>query len=279
MPSGSPVPSGTATVSASPLPAPPPPGGPPYRPPPPDARFDYQIGGDYALPPGVAVVARDWFAGSAPEGVYAICYINAFQTQADEAGVERPDERSSWPADLVLEDLGDDPHWGGEYLVDISTPEKRTRAAAWVEPMIETCRAKGFEAVELDNLDSWTRFRGTPVEDRVPFGRAEAVAYARSLVRMAHERGMAAAQKNTPQLPGEVSRERVGFDFAIAEECGRWSECAAYRRAFGRDVLVIEYRARDYRRTCRRHGDELAVVLRDLGVTTPGSPAYVRRDC
>jgi hypothetical protein len=275
-----PAPAATVSAaSASPRPTPPSPGGIPYLPPPVDAGFDYQIGGDYPLPPGVEVVSRDWFAGSAPEGVYAICYVNAFQTQADEAGIERPDERSSWPADLVLGELGDDPGWGGEYLVDISTPDKRVRAAAWVEPMIETCRARGFEAVELDNLDSWTRFRGTPVADRVPFGRSDAVAYAEILVHMAHERGLAAARKNTPQLHAAASRERIGFDFAIAEECGRWRECAAYRRVFGRDVIVIEYRARDFRRTCRRHGDELAVVLRDVGVTTPGSRTYVYRGC
>ena len=34
--------------------------------PPANAKFDYQIGGDYALPPGVQIVSRDWFAGEAP---------------------------------------------------------------------------------------------------------------------------------------------------------------------------------------------------------------------
>src|SRR3712207_7631903 len=43
---------------------------------------------------------------------YAVCYVNAFQTQDDEAGAERPDERSAWPRDLVLRGLGDDPEWG-----------------------------------------------------------------------------------------------------------------------------------------------------------------------
>jgi hypothetical protein len=59
------------------------------------------------------VISRDWFLGTAPERTYSICYVNAFQTQDDETGVERPDERSNWPRDLVLRDLGDDPNWGG----------------------------------------------------------------------------------------------------------------------------------------------------------------------
>ena len=193
--------------------------------------------------------------------------------------MDRPDERSNWPADLVLSRLGDDPNWGGEYLIDISTAADRERAAAWVAPMVRTCREKGFEAVEFDNLDSWTRFDGTPVADRVPFGRADAVAYAELLVDLAHGQGLAAAQKNTVQLPRRVSRGRIGFDFAIAEECGRWRECQAYRDVYGDHVIVIEYRPKDLRRTCRQHGDALSVVLRDVLVTKPGSPTYRYARC
>ena len=50
-----------------------------------------------------------------------------------------------------------------------------------------------LQAVELDNLDSWTRGRG------------------------------------------------LGYDFAVAEECGRWRECGAYVEDYGRHVLVVEY--------------------------------------
>ena len=75
-------------------------------PPPVNAGFDYQIGGDYRPPSGVRVVSRDWFAGSALTGsnMYSICYVNPFQTQDDERGVNRRDERSNWPQDLVHRD-------------------------------------------------------------------------------------------------------------------------------------------------------------------------------
>ena len=68
-------------------------------------------------------MSRDWFAGEPLDAAdtYSICYVNAFQTQPDEDGVDRPDERSNWPAELVLVELGDDPNWEGEYLVDLST--------------------------------------------------------------------------------------------------------------------------------------------------------------
>ena len=250
--------------------------------PPPNAKFDYQIGGDYPLPSGVRVVSRDWFSGEAPpDGVYGICYVNAFQTQADENGVDRPDERSNWPQELVLTQLGDDPNWGGEYLIDISTAETRQAAADWVEPMVEACAAKGFQGVEFDNLDSWTRFDGTPLAGGVPFEKAEAVAYAALLADLAHANGLAAAQKNTTQITKGEALGTIGFDFAIAEECGRYKECVAYRAIYGNTVFVIEYRAKDFKQDCRSKTlrKRLSIVLRDRNVTQPGSGTYVYRAC
>lgn len=252
-----------------------------WAPPPANATFDYQIGGDYPLPNGVTVVSRDWHLGSAPAGAYGICYVNAFQTQADEPDVDRPDERSNWPADLVLSALGDDPNWGGEYLINISSDANRVKAAAWVKPMLETCAAKGFQGVEFDNLDSWTRFDGTPVAGQVPFGRAEAVTYAALLVADAHALGLAAAQKNTVELTWSEAREQIGFDFAIAEECGRWKECGGYRALYGNLVFVIEYRLKDFKKDCKKKKlrKNLSIVLRDIDVTTPASKSYVYRAC
>ena len=246
--------------------------------PPPNAQFDYQIGGDYPLPPGVQVVSRDWFIGSPDPAAYSICYVNAFQTQDDERGVDRPDERSNWPKRLVLSRLGDDPNWGGEYLVDISSAAKRARAADWLQQMIRGCADKGFDAVEYDNLDSWTRFDGTPVADRVPFGKAQAIRYAHLLTRRAHALGLAVAQKNTLQLSRRQSRA-IGFDFAIAEECGRYRECPDWRARFGNHVIDIEYRRSDFKRACRSIGKQVSVVLRDLNVTQPGSRTYRYAAC
>jgi hypothetical protein len=248
-------------------------------PPPPNAGADYQIGGDYPLPDGVSIVLRDWFAGQAADDpAYSICYVNAFQTQANERGVDRPDERSNWPRRLVLRKLGDDPKWGGEYLVDLSTAKRRRVAAAWVAPMVETCAQKGFEGVEYDNLDSWTRFDGTPLARRVPFGKREALAYAELLADHAHGAGLAVGQKNTPEL-SRAQAARAGFDFAIAEECGRYRECGRYTRLHDDHVIAIEYRRQDFRRACAAVGEAISVVLRDRLVTKPGSPAYVYDSC
>ncbi len=68
---------------------------------------------------------------------------------------------------------------------------------------------------------------------------------------------------------------RIGFEFAVAEECGRYRECRRYVGHYARRVLVIEYRRRDFRRACRRHADALPIVLRDRDLT----PGGVRRWC
>lgn len=217
--------------------------------PPVNAGFDYQIGGAYPLPAGVSVVSRDWRAQ--PAGDYAVCYVNAFQYQPEEP----------WPRSLVLWKF-EDPGWPGEFAIDISTAHTRTRATRFVARRVRRCAAKGFKAVEFDNLDAWTRFPGAPNT------RRDTIAYAHRLIRRAHRAGLAAAQKNTVELHG------VGFDFAVAEECARYRECGRYRRQFGDHLLAIEYRRRDFNRACRTIGPSVSVVLRDVEVSKPGTPGY-----
>ena len=81
-------------------------------------------------------------------------------------------------------------------------------------------------------------------------------------------------RRTPPQLTRAPGRAASGFDFAIAEECGRYRECGAYRRLYGDRVLAIEYRRRDFRAACRAVGERISVVLRDRAVTAPGSRTY-----
>jgi hypothetical protein len=186
--------------------------------------------------------------------------VNGFQTQ--------PDERAFWRSRmwLVLHQGGKpvvDEAWN-EMLLDLRTPAKRKRLAQIVGGWTRRCAADGYDAVEFDNLDSFTRSHGL-------IRRSQAVAYARLLVRAAHDAGLAAGQKNLAEFDGRT----IGYDFAVAEECGRWHECGRYVADFGRRVLVIEYRRPDFTRTCSRWADRLAVVLRDLDL----SPNGIRRWC
>jgi Glycoside-hydrolase family GH114 len=76
-----------------------------------------------------------------------------------------------------------------------------------------------------------------------------------------------------------LQRGAIGFDFAIAEECGRFRECEQHRQLFGNRVIVIEYRRQDVRTGMTAVGNRVSVVLRDVDVTRPGSPTYRYATC
>jgi hypothetical protein len=243
--------------------------GPPA--PPVNAAVDYQLGGSYPPPGGVTVVTRDRMSRPVT-GAYNICYVNAFQTQ--------PGELRWWRRvhpRLLLRDGGrlvHDPGWPAETLLDVSTPAKRRSVARVVRRWIDGCADDGFDAVEPDNLDSFTRSRGL-------LSRSDALAFATRLAHVAHRAGLAIAQKNLAGLTRE-RRLTVGFDFAVGEECSVWHECGAYRRAYGRHVIEIEYTDNGrtaFRRACRDHGDAWSIVLRDRDLRTPASPQYAYRRC
>ncbi len=215
---------------------------------------DYQLGGVRSVPARVGVVVRDRTAEPETDR-YNICYVNGFQTQDSE--------RDFWAKrmKLVLHHHGEpvvDEAWG-EWLLDIRTEAKRDRLAVIMGRWISGCADDGFDAVEFDNLDSFTRSGGL-------LDRADAVAFARLLIASAHGAGLAAGQKNLAQLDGT----EIGYDFAVAEECGRYRECGDYVDHYGDQVLAIEYRARDFKRTCAHHGASLAVVLRDRALSSDG---------
>jgi hypothetical protein len=232
-----------------------------------DEPFDYQLGGAYPPPSGARTVIRDRTAAPAP-GLYNICYVNAYQAQADAVdwwGAHHPG--------LLLRDAEGarvvDKDWD-EPLLDISTAARRASLADVVGQWIDGCAAKGFDAVEADNLDSYLRSDGL-------LDRADATGFAVLIARRAHQAGLAIGQKNAAEMTGE--RAAVGFDFAVAEECGRYDECAAYADAYADRVFVIEYRRPDFTATCRTWGRRLAVTLRDRDVVAAGQPGYADARC
>lgn len=240
--------------------------------PPTNGQFDYQIGGAYTPLTSVSIVDRDRSA-SPVAGTYSICYVNAFQTQ--------PDEASFWTSDhsnlLVKRANGTnltDPDWPGEFILDTSTAAKRSSIATIVNGWIDSCKAKGFQAIEPDNLDSWTR-------SLTQLSKANNVALAKLLATHAHSIGLAIAQKNTPQL-GSSGKTSIGFDFAIAEECQVYAECDSYTRPYGDEVIEIEYTdisRSAFTKSCSARGTKISVILRDRNVVAKGESAYRYEYC
>ena len=234
--------------------------------PPANGAFDYQLGEAYPPPAGVVVVSRDRTAPPAP-GRYNICYVNGFQTQLHE--------RDFWMnghPDLLLRngkgELVIDPDWN-EFLLDITVPSKRSALAELVGGWIDGCADAGFDAIEIDNLDTYLRSGGLITQEH-------AVTFMRMLSDRAHARGLPISQKNSAELLAR--RSDMGTDFVIAEECNRWNECADYTRAYGDQVYVIEYRRADFERGCRDFPG-ISIVLRDVDLVGPAAAAYVYDGC
>lgn len=235
--------------------------------PPIDTNYDSQLGGAYPPADGVGIVSRDRTAAPA-EGLYSICYVNAFQTQPDEGEwwlTEHPE--------LVIHIDGaplEDPNWPREYLLDISTAAKRDALVAIIGPWIDKCARDGFDAIEADNLDTWTRSHHMLVMD-------DAMDYARILVERAHANGLAFAQKNTAELGrrGPI----IGFDLAITENCAVYDECDDYREAYGDYVLQIEYDRAAFEKACAERGQADVIVLRDRFLSPAGKPDHVFEAC
>ncbi|SDS75772.1 endo alpha-1,4 polygalactosaminidase [Microlunatus soli] len=241
--------------------------------PPPNGTFDYQISGPYAPRSEVRIVGRDR-SEQPVAGRYTICYVNAFQTQ--------PEQASFWKRehpDLLLHRAGKpvtDPDWPGEFILDTTTSDKRRRITTIVGRWIDDCATRGFRAVEPDNLDSYTRF-----DDLLTADDNEALATL--LVRRAHRQGLAIAQKNTGDL-GSRGREQIGFDFAIAEECQYYKECGDFTDTYGANVIEIEYTdlpkaTAVFEAACRQRGDTISIILRDRDVVPATDPDYRYRSC
>jgi hypothetical protein len=239
--------------------------------PPANGRFDYQIGGDYKPLASVKIVDRDRTAKPAA-GFYNICYINAFQTQAYQDGW--------WKAhhpNLLLRNaagkLIEDPGWPGEIILNTATPRDRAALAKVEDRWLDGCKAKGFQGVEPDNLDSNTRSHGR-------LTRADDFAFATLLIRHAHSAGLAIAQKNSAEQ--SAKGRKLGFDFAIAEECQVFTECSFYLKAYGAEVFEIEYTDNGraaYKTACAKRGARISIILRDRDVTPRGSKRYFYKAC
>lgn len=222
--------------------------------PPEGAAPDYQLGGPY----------------NPADGLYSICYVNALQTQ--------PGELDAWPDDLLLHDADGavvfDPDWPDEALVDTATAAQRERIAATVSERIRGCADDGFDAVEFDNLDSYSRSDGLlSLEDNLDLAAA--------LVDAAHDAGLAAGQKNAAEDAAALQAE-AGFDFAVVEECAAYEECGAYAAVYGAHVVDIEYTdelPRPFAEMCADAASPESMVLRDRDLLPAGEDGHVFEVC
>lgn len=157
-------------------------------------------------------------------GTKVICYLDL---GTDEVG-NRPDL-----ALIPAKDIGAalDPPFGTEKWLDI-------RDVAGLAPLINErvamCAAKGFDAVEPDDIDGYTNSTGFPLTG------AEQITYNTAIAAAVHAAGMSVLLKNDVD---QVAALEPVFDFALNEQCNEFSECSGYSvfTNAGKAVFNAEY--------------------------------------
>ncbi len=195
----------------------------------PGAVWQIQFSGPIDLSVSASVYDLDMFDTPArlvrrlhSSGRHAICYINAgaWENWRPDAG--------RYPSSVKGRDLDG---WPGERWLDI---RRLDLLAPILTSRLETCRAKGFDGVEFDNVDGYQNATGFGLS------RADQLAFNRWLARAAHAQGLSVGLKNALGIAQELEPD---FDFAIVEQCFHYRECGLTKPFVDarKSVVVIEY--------------------------------------
>jgi hypothetical protein len=156
------------------------------------------------------------------QGDRAMCYISAgswepFRSDADEF----PRKLLGKPIDGFEE----------ERWLDI---RRIGKLRPIMEARMDECVAKGFDAIDPDNVDGYQNRTGFPLKAK------DQLAYNATIANLAHERGVAVGLKNDL---GQVGRLLPYFDFQVNEQCFQYRECDRLDRFVdaGKPVYGIEY--------------------------------------
>jgi endo-alpha-1,4-polygalactosaminidase (GH114 family) len=114
----------------------------------------------------------------------------------------RPD-KDQFPPEVLGADYEG---WPGEKWLDI---RRRDLLEPILRARLDICKAKGFDAVEPDNMEIYTNNTGFPIS------YDDQLKYALWLADEAHQRGLAIGIKNAADQVGDLLDH---FDFAIIED-------------------------------------------------------------
>ncbi|MFN7923776.1 MAG: endo alpha-1,4 polygalactosaminidase [Bryobacteraceae bacterium] len=156
------------------------------------------------------------------KGRVAVCYVSVGTYEP-----YRPDS-AKFPAEVKGRALGDFPDetWLDIRRWDILGPIFEAR--------FDLCKAKGFDALEPDNVDGYSNRTGFPLtaQDQLTFNRR--------IAQLAHARGLSVGLKNDLD---QVATLVGDFDWALNEQCFQYQECsslAPFIKA-GKAVFNAEY--------------------------------------
>jgi hypothetical protein len=160
-------------------------------------------------------------------GRHVVCYVDAgtWEKWRPDAGLypkEVKGKTNGWPGE----------RWLDVRRLDVLGPILNAR--------LDLCAAKGFDAVEFDNVDGYANRTGFDLTG------ADQLTFDRRLADAAHSRGLGVGLKNDLD---QVPQLLPSFDFSIDEQCAQYKECDALSPfvAAGKPVFEIEYKLKTSR--------------------------------
>jgi hypothetical protein len=190
----------------------------------------WQLQGTVSIHPGVTVYDVDGFNTSAATvaalhasapGAKVICYLNVGAAENFRS------DYSQFPASV----LGATDGFPGENWLDI-------RQLSVIEPIMtarmQMCASKGFDAIEPDNVDSYTNVTGFPLSAQ------DQLTYDMWIANTAHGLGLSVGLKNDF---GQVPQLEPYFDWALDEQCDQFTTCGTlvYFTQANKAVFDAEY--------------------------------------
>jgi hypothetical protein len=166
-------------------------------------------------------------------GIKAICYVSVGSWEDF-----RPDA-DAFPASVIGNDYDG---WPGEKYLDIRSDEAR----ALIADRFDICRAKGFDAIEPDNMDVFE----LGDDSGFPLTRTDGIEYAGWLATEAHARGLGIGQKNAASITSSIEAD---YDWALTESCysdGAWCGDVRAYSEHDKPVFMCEYESASFSAAC-----------------------------
>ncbi|NQT92199.1 MAG: endo alpha-1,4 polygalactosaminidase [Lentisphaerae bacterium] len=195
----------------------------------PGTTWQWQLDGDLDTSVDAVVYDIDLFdheadvvAGLHAQGRRAIAYVSVGSWENWRS------DKDQFPDSVLGNDYDG---WPGEKWLDI-------RQIALLAPVIrarlDLCVAKGFDAIEPDNIDGYQNDTGFPLtaDDQIAFNTW--------LAAEAHARGLSIGLKNDPDQAGQLVDH---FDWAMTEDAfdeGWYGQMSPFVQA-GKAVFAAEY--------------------------------------
>jgi endo-alpha-1,4-polygalactosaminidase (GH114 family) len=156
------------------------------------------------------------------QGRKVICYISAGSWEE-----WRPDA-DEFPTEIIGNAYDG---WPGERWLDI---RRLDLLGPLMAARLDLCRAKGFDAVEPDNIDGYQNDTGFALT------AADQLTYNRWLAQEAHRRGLSIGLKNDPD---QAQALVMDFDWALTEDClaDGWCDEMLVFPVANKPVFLVEY--------------------------------------